>query len=228
MPLLARNVAIIRCVFPEDSQIKRLQAIISTSDAVRLFQDHAVRGALTKMRFLAAVGAAGASEELGLSVWEAAKADIDKMRKDEWCSYFQPHCQCRSPREGRIRNAPSSTAPIVQKVPPFALVPCCAPYTPEMGSGALWKRVFVLHGSGDTGWVCSEEFQEVWHFMMQMDQDKAVQEAAVLSTIQAELQVKLEDEASSTAQLYLAVDYFSCLGGLHTSTGRKITRSSWY
>eukprot|EP00439_Symbiodinium_sp_Y106_P036872 s398_g4.t1 len=204
LPLLARNVAIIRCVFPEDSQIKRLQAIISTSDAVRLFQDHAVRGALTKMRFLAAVGAAGASEELGLSVWEAAKADIDKMKKDEWCSYFQPHCQCRSPREGRIRNAPSSTAPIVQKVPPFALVPCCAPYTPEMGSGALWERVFVLHGSGDTGWVCSEEFQEVWHFMMQMDQDKAVQEAAVLSTSQAELQVKLEDEASSTAQLYLA------------------------
>ena len=45
----------------------------------------------------------GASEELGLSVREAAKADTDKMRKDEWCRYFQPHCQCRSLREGRIR-----------------------------------------------------------------------------------------------------------------------------
>ncbi|OLQ04574.1 hypothetical protein AK812_SmicGene12344 [Symbiodinium microadriaticum] len=96
---------------------------------------------------------------------------------------------------------------MVQKVPPFALVPCYAPYTPEIGSGALWKRVLVLHGSGDAsaGWVCSEEFQDVWHFMMQMD--NAVREASVLSTPQAVLQVKLEDEASSTAQLYLAL-YF--------------------
>ena len=41
--------------------------------------------------------------------------------------------------------------------------------------------------------------------MMQMD--NAVREASVLSTPQAVLQVKLEDEASSTAQLYLAL-YF--------------------